>query len=111
VVGSADTGSGKTLAFGLPVLNGILALGDRANRDTRRLSALILSPTRELAMQVSQHLTAAAKHTDIKVVPVVGGISLQKQQRLLSYKPDVVRLNCPGGSAPHSPPCPNAARW
>ena len=90
IVGSADTGSGKTLAFGLPLLHGILSDPHRGE-GTRRLSALVLSPTRELALQVSEHLAAVARFSNVRVVPVVGGISVQKQQRLLSYSPDVVR--------------------
>lgn len=67
VVGVAQTGSGKTLAYGLPIIDYILrqpslalAAGGGKTPAKRQLQALILAPTRELALQVSQHLTKAA---------------------------------------------------
>ncbi len=56
----------------------------------RRLKALLLAPTRELAVQVSDQLKLIAKHTPITVVPVIGGLAPQKQVRLLSKKPEIV---------------------
>ncbi|XP_014676760.1 PREDICTED: ATP-dependent RNA helicase DDX24-like [Priapulus caudatus] len=56
----------------------------------RKMQALILTPTRELAVQVKNHLTIAARHTDIKVAAVIGGISLEKQARLLRQEPEIV---------------------
>lgn len=56
----------------------------------KRLRALILCPTRELAMQVCAHLQVIGKAVDVRVAPIVGGISPQKQERLLSYKPAIV---------------------
>ncbi|KAJ4435535.1 hypothetical protein ANN_18151, partial [Periplaneta americana] len=55
-----------------------------------RLYALVLTPTRELAMQVHKHLIAAAKYTGIKVAVVVGGMASQKQERVLSRRPEIV---------------------
>jgi ATP-dependent RNA helicase DDX24/MAK5 len=66
------------LAFGLPILQQILEFkekqstisennGDQNTQNSRHLMALILSPTRELAKQIVEHLTAVAKYTDIKV--------------------------------------------
>lgn len=54
------------------------------------LRALILAPTRELAMQVCEHLQAFGRACGIWVVPLVGGISMQKQERLLKRQPPVV---------------------
>ncbi|XP_063218089.1 ATP-dependent RNA helicase DDX24 [Bacillus rossius redtenbacheri] len=109
ILGAAETGSGKTLAFGIPIIYGILAqkskgsLGQEADnidcekceavsrdRVGGRLYALVLTPTRELAIQVKNHLVAAAKYTDIKVAVVVGGLAPQKQERLLSKGPEIV---------------------
>ena len=59
-------------------------------RTNKPLYALILCPTRELAIQVKDHLTAAAKFTDIKIAAVVGGMAVQKQTRLLRQSPEVV---------------------
>jgi ATP-dependent RNA helicase DDX24/MAK5 len=64
VVGVAQTGSGKTLAYGLPIIDHILRLPapvPSKNSAKRKLQALILAPTRELALQVSQHLAKAAE--------------------------------------------------
>ena len=51
---------------------------------------LILAPTRELAMQVKDHLVAAARLTDIGIIALVGGVSANKQLRLLSYSPEII---------------------
>ncbi|RDD47845.1 ATP-dependent RNA helicase DDX24 [Trichoplax sp. H2] len=52
--------------------------------------ALVLTPTRELALQVRDHLRSAAKYTDLKIEAIVGGISQHKQQRLLNYQPEII---------------------
>ena len=54
------------------------------------LRALVLTPTRELAMQVRNHLQALAKFTDVKVVAIVGGMAVQKQIRLLGQAPEII---------------------
>lgn len=54
------------------------------------LRGLILTPTRELAIQIKNHLEAAAKFTDIKIAVVVGGMAAQKQIRMLNYGPEIV---------------------
>ena len=61
----------------------------------RPLQALVLSPTRELCLQISSHLRAAAGRTAVQVVAVVGGMSLSKQTRLLSRRPQIV-VSTPG---------------
>ncbi|KZP15440.1 DEAD-domain-containing protein [Athelia psychrophila] len=63
VVGVAETGSGKTLAYGLPILHHILAQPNRSKKTKRHLKALILAPTRELALQVAAHLTQCLQVT------------------------------------------------
>ena len=64
-----------------------LKKGERRNG---LLRALILTPTRELAIQVRNHLQALAKFTDIKIVAIVGGMAVQKQIRLLGQAPEVI---------------------
>ena len=95
VIGAAQTGSGKTLAFGLPILH--LLCGSSASGSTKteegidkKLKALILAPTRELAMQVCDHLQVIGRRCGVWVVPIVGGISAHKQERLLNKHPEVV---------------------
>lgn len=61
-----------------------------AEESPRGLTGLILAPTRELAIQVKDHIQNIAVFTDIKVVAVVGGMSPQKQQRVLKQKPDII---------------------
>nr|CAD7396690.1 unnamed protein product [Timema cristinae] len=64
--------------------------GKPLEQHTKKLYALILTPTRELAIQVKNHLVAASKYTDIKVAVVVGGMAHQKQERLLKKGPEIV---------------------
>jgi ATP-dependent RNA helicase DDX24/MAK5 len=100
IIGAAATGSGKTLAFGIPILQflaqrdeGWLKEGkdlEEMKKETRPCTALILTPTRELAIQVTDHLKAVSKFTSAKVASIVGGISSQKQERVLSHSPDIV---------------------
>jgi ATP-dependent RNA helicase DDX24/MAK5 len=88
VIGKAPTGSGKTLAFGIPIIERYLE--ERAQRakqgSAKAPLALLLSPTRELAHQLSKHLTALAsglvEHKPL-IATLTGGLSLLKQQRLL----------------------------
>ncbi|KAI3874123.1 hypothetical protein MKX03_029799, partial [Papaver bracteatum] len=108
VIGAAETGSGKTLAFGLPILQRLLqerekagvSLTERGNNVEKgalgsTLRALIITPTRELALQVTDHLKVASSLTNIRVVPIVGGISSEKQERLLKARPEIV-VGTPG---------------
>ncbi|KAL0719341.1 hypothetical protein Bca4012_068665 [Brassica carinata] len=108
VIGAAETGSGKTLAFGLPILQRLLderekvgklvALkGEKAQKYSADgyLRALIITPTRELALQVTEHLKNAAQNLGVRVVPIVGGMSSAKQERLLKGKPEIV-VGTPG---------------
>jgi ATP-dependent RNA helicase RhlE len=73
ILASAETGSGKSAAFGIPLVN---ALADKPRGTTR---ALVLAPTRELAMQIAEHLSALAKHTNVRVAAVFGGVGFGGQ--------------------------------
>lgn len=100
VVGKASTGSGKTLAFGIPILESWIErygeLDEAALKESRPPTALILSPTRELAHQLTEHITALCKGLPNSpyIAAVTGGLSVQKQQRQLA-KADVV-IGTPG---------------
>ncbi len=106
VIGKAVTGSGKTLAFGIPILESFLVYSSSRDRRLQKESnkgsserssrpplwALIISPTRELAHQLSRHLEALFSNVPSAspfVCTLTGGLSLQKQRRLLS-RADVV---------------------
>ncbi|USW48143.1 Putative ATP-dependent RNA helicase DEAD-box, Helicase superfamily 1/2, ATP-binding protein [Septoria linicola] len=99
VVGKASTGSGKTLAFGIPILERFLeTAGERKSQGDRKSPlALILSPTRELAHQLDSHLSAlfgGLSDNQPYIATLTGGLSLQKQQRMLKAA-DVV-IGTPG---------------
>lgn len=85
VVGIAQTGSGKTLAYGLPILQYIAENTANSMDKDRPLEALVLAPTRELALQVTTHLRAVieAGGRFANVAAVCGGMSMQKQERVL----------------------------
>jgi ATP-dependent RNA helicase DeaD len=83
VIGQAQTGTGKTAAFGLPLLDYL----DPASGDTQ---ALVLTPTRELCIQVTQALRAYAEHLPIEVIAVFGGQAVATQQSRLRQAAQVV---------------------
>ncbi len=95
VVGQAATGTGKTAAFALPILQQ-LVVGDRG----RDPSALILVPTRELAMQVSEALHRYGRELGVRVVPIYGGQPIGRQLRALHSGVDVV-VATPGRAVDH----------
>jgi ATP-dependent RNA helicase DDX24/MAK5 len=94
ILAAAKTGSGKTLAFGLPIMHMIaqhkLRKKNQGDDDSKSLLSLILTPTRELALQIQEHLLPCAKVMDVTIAAIVGGISEQKQKRFLSNRPDIV---------------------
>ncbi|KAK3811559.1 MAG: P-loop containing nucleoside triphosphate hydrolase protein [Linnemannia gamsii] len=94
VIGVAETGSGKTLAFGFPIIQCLAQQAAFAKESgsplNESLTALILTPTRELAIQVKDHLVAFTQFTGHHVVPIVGGMSVQKQTRQLDRNPAIV---------------------
>ena len=84
VLASAQTGSGKSAAFGLPIIQTLMGMP----RGTTR--ALILAPTRELAEQIATHLTALAKHTDVRVAAVYGGVGFGAQASAFKRGCDII---------------------
>lgn len=97
VIGKASTGSGKTLAFAIPIVEAWLLKQDEGEAGEERSPvALIMSPTRELAHQLTNHIKAlcAGLPTAPYVCSVTGGLSVQKQERQLE-KADIV-VGTPG---------------
>jgi ATP-dependent RNA helicase RhlE len=84
VIATAQTGSGKTAAFLLPILNRLI---DKPRRTTR---ALVLAPTRELAAQILEDLTALAVHTPITGAAVFGGVGMGPQEHAFKSGVDVI---------------------
>jgi ATP-dependent RNA helicase RhlE len=84
VLGCAATGSGKTAAFVLPILQRILERGRGATR------ALVVVPTRELAAQVEEHARELARHTDIRVAAIFGGVAMAPQVNAFRQGVDIM---------------------
>lgn len=87
VIGRARTGSGKTAAFGLPLLQRVQSGGP--------VRALVLAPTRELAIQVAKAIEALAKHMKVRVLTIYGGASYRPQLRGLQQGSTIV-VGTPG---------------
>jgi ATP-dependent RNA helicase RhlE len=85
VLGSAQTGTGKTAAFCIPILQNLLT----ANRD-KNIRALILTPTRELAIQISDNLKAYGKYLSIRSTVIFGGVSQFNQEKEIRRGVDIV---------------------
>ncbi|MGO1317421.1 MAG: DEAD/DEAH box helicase [Cellulomonadaceae bacterium] len=92
ITGVAQTGTGKTAAFGLPMLAAI--------DNTRVTQALVLTPTRELALQVAEAIETFAVHLDVEVAAVYGGAPYLPQQRALGRGAQVV-VGTPGRILDH----------
>ncbi len=93
IVGQARTGTGKTAAFGLPVL-------EMLYENFGPVQALVLVPTRELALQVSEELNSFRGSKNIRILPVYGGQSIQDQLRRLKKGIDIV-VGTPGRILDH----------
>ena len=96
LLAQAATGTGKTAAFALPMVHRLLG-GGGGRRHTR---GLVLVPTRELAMQVSEAIHKYARGTGIQVVPLYGGASMEQQVRALHRGADIA-VATPGRALDH----------
>ena len=102
IVGAAETGSGKTMAFGLPILQRLMQDKEeekwyedypdeeKPGKGKKHLRALIVTPTRELALQVAKMLADVSTYTDIQIAAIVGGMAKQKQERILKKQPEII---------------------
>jgi ATP-dependent RNA helicase DeaD len=88
VIGQAQTGTGKTAAFGIPII-------ERIDPQNRNVQGLILVPTRELAVQVAEHIARLGKYTRLKVLPIYGGEPIERQIRALREATQIV-VGTPG---------------
>ncbi|MCG9761817.1 DEAD/DEAH box helicase [Pseudoalteromonas sp. Isolate6] len=87
LIASAQTGTGKTAAFMLPILHSMLIGGVQ---DEKRVRALILTPTRELAQQVAEHTEKLVGSTGLNVVCLYGGANIGPQEKRLRAGVDIV---------------------
>jgi superfamily II DNA/RNA helicase len=92
VIGIANTGTGKTIAFALPILEKLMA--DRTSR------ALIMAPTRELALQIEDECRLIAKGSGLGAAMLIGGTAMSPQLKDLSHNPSIV-IGTPGRIKDH----------
>lgn len=83
VIGQAQTGTGKTAAFGIPLI-------ERLDPEEEKIQGVVLTPTRELAVQVAGELNKIARFKKIRVLPIYGGQDMNRQIRELKKKPHVI---------------------
>ncbi|MHB1652764.1 MAG: DEAD/DEAH box helicase [Desulfitobacteriaceae bacterium] len=93
LIGQAQTGTGKTAAFGIPIT-------ERVNPKFQAVQAIVITPTRELAVQVSEEIGKIGKYRHIKPLPIYGGQSIDRQIRALRYGCQVV-VGTPGRLLDH----------
>ena len=93
VIGQAQTGTGKTAAFGIPMVESI-------NLSENRVQGLVLAPTRELAVQIADHLSKISRYTGVRVCPIYGGEKISRQIRQLKRGVHIV-VGTPGRVIDH----------
>ena len=89
LIASAQTGTGKTAAFALPVLQRLFHQKN-VNKKAKKIRALVVSPTRELAVQIEEEFAAYGKYTELKTAVVFGGTSINQQKRTLNKGVDIL---------------------
>ncbi|MDA7803523.1 DEAD/DEAH box helicase [Crocinitomix sp.] len=89
LLGCAQTGTGKTAAFAIPIIQQLFKDQTR-NRNQRKVKALIVTPTRELAIQIKDNFSAYGKHTDLRNTVIFGGVKQGKQTATLRQGVDIL---------------------
>jgi len=100
LLAGSQTGTGKTAAFTLPLLQRLFPAGQRPASATARVRALVLTPTRELAVQIHESVRAYGKHLPLKSAQVFGGVGMQPQVQALRAGVDVL-IATPGRLIDH----------
>ena len=95
VAGQAQTGTGKTAAFVIALFNRLLTDPGAPNRPVNAPRAIVIAPTRELAVQIHSDAEAIGKYTGLKLAIVFGGVDYDKQRRILEEGVDVL-IGTPG---------------
>ncbi|QYJ86478.1 ATP-dependent RNA helicase RhlB [Shewanella mesophila] len=90
IAGQAQTGTGKTLAFLIATFNHLLTTSVPEGRETNQPRAIVMAPTRELAIQIAKDANLLAKHTGLKVGIVFGGESYDVQRKVLDKGVDIL---------------------
>jgi|LGVF01.2.fsa_nt_gb ATP-dependent RNA helicase RhlE len=89
ILGSAQTGTGKTAAFAIPILQN-LHLENNRKASKRTIKALVLAPTRELALQIHDNFIEYGKYLDLRTTVIYGGVPQSKQVRILHQGVDIL---------------------
>ncbi len=89
VIGSAQTGTGKTAAFAIPILQH-LATSNQQNKGNRNIKALVVTPTRELAIQIGESFSEYGKYTHLRNTVIFGGVSQGSQTSALRDGVDIL---------------------
>ena len=89
LVGCAQTGTGKTAAFAIPIINNIHPIVGAAKK-VKYIRTLVVTPTRELAVQIAQNFDAYAKYTNIRTITIFGGVNQKPQVDQLKSGVDVL---------------------
>lgn len=89
LLASAQTGTGKTAAFSIPILQQ-LVLEQETQKSPRKIRSLIVTPTRELAIQIGESITAYGKYTNIRSTVIFGGVNQNAQTRALEKGVDIL---------------------
>jgi len=88
IIGCAQTGTGKTAAFVLPILNRLETVAQKTKK--KKIRALVVTPTRELAVQIEQAVLGYGRFTNLKALAVYGGVSINRQIATLRRGVDIV---------------------
>mgnify|MGYP000394339183 FL=1 len=89
VIVAAQTGTGKTAAFALPIIE-LLYDNQDAEKGAKTIKALVVTPTRELAIQILENFKTFAKYTNLRATAVFGGVSLEPQKEILAKGVDIL---------------------
>jgi len=90
VIVSAQTGTGKTAAFALPILQMLFDRQDASIKKGKKIRAVIISPTRELAIQIGENFKTYSKYTNLRSTVIYGGASIEPQKDILRKGIDIL---------------------
>ncbi|MDD2323603.1 MAG: DEAD/DEAH box helicase [Bacteroidales bacterium] len=90
LLGCAQTGTGKTAAFALPILQHLYTNTQKRDKGKRKIQALIITPTRELALQIADSFTTYGKYTGLRNTVIYGGVKQGKQTEALERGVDIL---------------------
>ena len=89
VIVAAQTGTGKTAAFALPIIDLLLQKQD-VEKGEKKLKALVITPTRELAIQIFENFKSFSKYSNLRTTAIYGGVSLEPQKDILTKGVDIL---------------------